>query len=142
AALARGGRGSSGGSSLAQLLLEHRGVRNRASLSNLRIDQIVVWAKAFHTRTGKWPKLKSGSIADSFGETWYSVNSALQQGLRGLPGGSSLAQLLDEHRGVQNVMAQARLTTDQVMEWVEDHHQRTGKWPTLESGVIAAAPVE
>ncbi len=32
------------------------------------------------------------------GETW----AALDQGAHGLPGGSSLARLLEEHRGVRN----------------------------------------
>ena len=32
-------------------------------------------------------------------------NAALDLGLRGLPGGSSLAQLLAEKRGVRNMMA-------------------------------------
>jgi hypothetical protein len=142
AALARGGRGLPGGSSLAQVLKEYRGVRNRAALPNLTVDQILAWVDAYHEQTGKWPKLKSGSIVDSDGETWYSINSALQQGLRGLPGASSLAQLLDEHRGVRNMKGQLRLTIDTILEWADDHFRRTGKWPTLESGPVIMASGE
>jgi hypothetical protein len=142
AALARGGRSLPGGSSLAQLLLEHRDVRNRASLPDLTIDQILAWADAHHARTGLWPKLKSGPIADSAGETWYCVNSALQQSLRGLPGGSSLARLLDKHRKVRNMKGQPRLTLDQILAWAEDHRERIGRWPTLESGLVAVAAGE
>src|SRR5207253_1820957 len=40
------------------------------------------------------PTEKSGSIVGTPGETWKAVHLALAQGLRGLPPGSSLAQLL------------------------------------------------
>jgi hypothetical protein len=142
AALTRGARGLPGGSSLAQLLHEYRAVRNRAALADLTLTRILKWADAHHERTNSWPKLKSGRIAESSGETWYSVNSALQQGLRGLPGGSSLALVLDEHRGVKNMKAQRPLTILQILAWVDDHCQSSGRFPTLETGSVAAAPGE
>jgi hypothetical protein len=141
-ALARGSRGLPGQSSLAQLLEEHRGVRNRRRLPNLTVEQILGWLDAHHDRTGKWPRLKSGPIPDSCGETWYSVNSALQQGLRGLPGGSSLARLLEHHRRVRNGKNLPSLTVQTIIAWIDDHCQRNGRLPTLESGPVAAAPGE
>src|SRR5205085_8761743 len=42
------------------------------------------------------------------GLTWRRVNNALRFGLRGLPGGSSLAQMLAEQRCVQNPRARRR----------------------------------
>jgi DNA-binding CsgD family transcriptional regulator len=34
------------------------------------------------------------------------------------------------------------LTIEQIIAWAEDHHQRTGKWPTQTSGPVLAAPGE
>jgi hypothetical protein len=45
-ALVGGGRGLPGGSSLARLPAQRRGVRNQAALPALTVDWIVAWAKA------------------------------------------------------------------------------------------------
>ena len=39
----------------------------------------------------------------AFGDTWLHVDDALRCGIRGLPGGSSLAHLLFVHRGVRSI---------------------------------------
>jgi hypothetical protein len=62
--------------------------------------KILVWARGHRERTGKWPTCGSGPVLDVPGETWNGVNQALYLGLRGLPGGSSLARLLHERRRV------------------------------------------
>jgi transcriptional regulator with XRE-family HTH domain len=62
------------------------------------IEQILAWAEAHHKRTGEWPKIHSGLIPEALGETWRRVDNALKLGLRGLPGGSSLAELLGLQR--------------------------------------------
>ena len=58
----------------------------------------------FHRRIGGWPQqnTKPRGIPGTNGETWLAVNAALLAGQRGLPGGSSLARVLKEHRGVCN----------------------------------------
>jgi hypothetical protein len=94
-ALRRGGRGLPGGSSLARLLASARGVRNRSDLPRLTEKQIHTWIREHRSRTGEWPRADSGSVAGMTGETWKGINVAMQQGLRGLPGGSSLVKLLD-----------------------------------------------
>src|SRR5262249_822458 len=109
-ALTIGSRGLPGGSSLAALLTQHRGKRNHHKLPDLTIGQILVWADAYHTRTGAWPKVKSGAVADAPGETWNGIEHALRNGNRGLPGGSTLAELLYSHRGVQNRASLPSLT--------------------------------
>jgi hypothetical protein len=86
------------GGSLAQLLAKHRGVRNRKALPRLRLKQILAWADDHHARTGQWPREKSGPIKAAPGETWAGVNAALREGLRGLPGGTTLHRLLVKHR--------------------------------------------
>jgi hypothetical protein len=97
-ALARGHRGLHGGSSLAQLLARRRGVANKAGIPPLTVDQVLAWAEAHYERTGAWPAGHSGPIAEAPRETWRKVDVALRRGLRGLPPGGSLAQLLAEHR--------------------------------------------
>jgi hypothetical protein len=42
------------------------------------------------------PSIRSGHKRP--GETWVNINGALQQGHRGLPGGDTLACLLNRHR--------------------------------------------
>ncbi|HEV3079306.1 MAG TPA: hypothetical protein VGY66_05980 [Gemmataceae bacterium] len=51
-----------------------------------------------HQRTGRWPSAKSGPILEAPAENWSKVDAALRDGLRGLPGGSTLAQLLTRER--------------------------------------------
>ena len=102
----------------------------------LYIAQILSWADAHHRRTGVWPNLNSGRIRDTLEETWRRVDDALRLGLRGLPGGSSLAQLLAEQRGVRNLSCLPRLTLAQILSWADAHHRRAGAWPTSEAGPI------
>jgi hypothetical protein len=63
------------------------------------VEQILAWADAHHARTGRWPTSASGPVADAPGERWRNIDGALRYGRRGLPGGGSLARLLDRHRG-------------------------------------------
>ncbi len=93
-ALSGGGRGLSGGRSLAKLLSLRRDYRNRSDLPKLTERQIVRWAKAHFQETGQWPEVNSGEIAGHAGERWSAVNAALRFGRRGLPGQSSLSLLL------------------------------------------------
>src|SRR5262249_19229075 len=99
----------------------------------LSVSQILDWADAYHSRTGKWPNSATGPIPEAPGETWSSVNSALARGSRGLPGGSSLAQLLTEERGKQREQMPHRLSVGQILAWADAHHERTGRWPTAAS---------
>src|SRR5215471_6525529 len=94
-ALANGNRGLKGGSSLARLLFVHRGVRSPRNVPPLTEQQILRWARSHFKRTGKWPHDRSGPVHDVHGETWTAIDLALSRGKRGLPGGSSLARLLN-----------------------------------------------
>jgi hypothetical protein len=100
-ALARGCRGLPGGSSLARLLREERGRRNRSQAPPLGAEQILHWADAHFRRTGRWPTARSGPVGGAPGESWTAIQSALWAGHRGLPGGETLERLLRRHgRGV------------------------------------------
>jgi hypothetical protein len=142
AALRDGKRGLAIGSSLARLLAEKRGVRNSKDLSPLTPEQILAWADAHFRRTGKWPTSEAGPVVEAPGETWLRVSTALQKGQRGLPGGSSLARLLEAERGVRNEKNLPPYTAEQILTWADAHHRRTGRWPTVKSGPIEEAPGE
>jgi hypothetical protein len=67
-------------------------------LGALTGGQIRGWAKRHFRRTGRWPTAASGPVADAPAENWRALNTALREGYRGLPGGSSLARLLRSGR--------------------------------------------
>ncbi|HEV3021469.1 MAG TPA: hypothetical protein VGX76_03345 [Pirellulales bacterium] len=139
AALRAGNRGLPRGSSLRRLLSVHRGVRNRAALPPYSLDGILAWADAHRLRSGAWPQSTSGPIVDAPGETWTAVDSALGGGLRGLAGGTSLARLLAQHRGVRNLGDLSPLTLAGILAWADAHFARNGGWPNRESGPIPEA---
>jgi hypothetical protein len=141
-ALFEGIRGLSGSSSLARLLAKHRGKRNHLDLSDLTEKQILAWADAHHGRTETWPTEDSGAVADAPNETWRGITKALRNGSRGLPGGSSLAQLLTDHRGKRNHLRLSHLTIDQILIWADSYHAKFGTWPKVKSGAVADAPGE
>ena len=142
ASLYVGRRGFPAGSSLAQLLADKRGLRNKKRLSPLSEEEILRWADEHHRKTGKWPYRTSGNIQEMAGETWSRINESLQAGGRGLTGGSSLARLLSEKRGVRNPKDLPDLTIEKILKWADEYHRRTGRWPTINSGDVAEATGE
>lgn len=142
-ALRNGGRELTRGSSLAKLLAEKRGVRNKKALPPLTIEQILASADAHHARTGEWPTRNSGTIPGSGGEKWSAIEGALHMRVRNLTSGpNSLAKLLAEYRGVRNEADLPDLTVEQILAWADAPHARTGAWPNRQSGPIADAPGE
>jgi hypothetical protein len=117
-------------------LSKHRGVRNRKGLPSYTVTLLLKWIDARHESKGDWPHDDDGPIPGTNGETWYAVDMALRKGLRGMPGGSSLAKFLMIKRGVRNIMALPRLRTEQIVEWIDEHKKDKGTWPTAESGEI------
>src|SRR6516165_8847781 len=91
-ALARGGRGLPGGSSLARLLGESRGRRDRAPA--LDAGQILLWADAHFRAFRRLLRANSGPVPDA---PWGGAASARSRGRRGFPGGQRLAGLLRPH---------------------------------------------
>lgn len=141
-ALKRGFRGLPGGYSLAKLLADWRGARHPRRLPRLTKKQIVLWAQAFHRRTRKWPRLESGEIPKSGGETWATVAGALMRGKRGLRGGLSLTQFLEQEVGAPNQANRPRLTNKLILAWADAHYAATGRWPNRSSGKIRKNPSE
>jgi hypothetical protein len=108
----------------------------------LTVAQVLAWADAHRSRTGRWPHAGSGPVAGAPGETWQAVSRALVRDSRGLPGGSSLASLLEEHRGKRNKARTPPLTAGQILQWAHAHRRRTGRWPRPDSGPVLDAPGE
>jgi hypothetical protein len=108
----------------------------------LSIEQVLAWADAHRDATGRWPTAASGCIAGVPDETWASINDALRRGLRGLPGGGSLPDLLAEHRGKPERQRKAPLTEEEVLAWADAHFRRIGRWPNAISGPVLDAPGE
>jgi hypothetical protein len=142
AALFAGTRGLPGRDTLPRFLARHRGVRNQKASQRLTVAKILSWADAHYRRFREWPKQLSGPVYGQRGETWAGISVALVQGTRGLPGGQALGRLLYEHRGVRNVFSVPDLSIEQILDWADEHHKRTGNWPTDRSGKIRAAPAE
>ncbi|HKI36246.1 MAG TPA: hypothetical protein VKA46_30595 [Gemmataceae bacterium] len=140
AALHQGRRTLPGKSSLARLLAEHRGVRNKQNLPHLFEEQILAWADAWYGRTGQWPNADSGPVPEAPGETWMAVDTALRAGARHLTAGGSLARLLAEKRGARNIQDPIDIPREQLLVWIDAHHERTRRWPTQYSGPVQEAP--
>lgn len=137
--LTQGTRGLPGGTTLAKLLMQYRGRQHFFLKPDFTVDQILTWADAFHATTGDWPKYQDGAIASTT-ETWSAVQTSLQRGTRGLPGGGSLAQLLDEHRGVKNHLAGAPLTAKTILRWADHHRMKRGTTPSTATGRYSRHP--
>jgi hypothetical protein len=133
-------RGLPGGSSLAQLLQQERGVQNRLDKPELAVSDILAWARAEYARTGAWPNMDSGTVAEASGETWHGINADLRDGCRGLPGGVTLAVLLASELGARNHTNIPDLTVPEILTWADAYHARTGLWPRPSSGPIPDCP--
>jgi pyrroloquinoline quinone (PQQ) biosynthesis protein C len=129
-------------SSLAQLLQDHFGVRNRKKLPDLTIEQILAWVDQHLERTGEWPNHLSGNIPDQPNETWSGINHVLLRGSRGLATSCSLADLLAQYRGVRNIKNPPKFTESQIFAWAVAYKKRTGNWPRVRSGPIFECPDE
>ena len=100
------------------------------------VDEVLAWADVYHARHGTWPTERSGTVPES-GVNWKSINNSFKHGTRGLPGGTSLAKFLKEHRGVPVGRPSPQLTEEQILAWADAHFAAQGKWPTQRSGTIA-----
>ncbi len=140
--LRQGFRGLPGGSSLAKVLHIERGVISQPFQQQLTVARILTWARAHHHRTGKRPAGNAGVIVGVPGENWQKVDSALRYGRRGLPGGSSLSNVLSASRCSSERHVAHPLTVQQVLRWADDHRRRTGRQPTSQSGTVHKAPSE
>src|SRR5204863_9467314 len=108
---------------------------------------ILALADAFHKAHGHWPYKDSGPIDGCPGETWYTIDRALERGRRGLHGGKSLSYFLNQHRGIFGVQKRRpprlredkRLDLKQIQTWGQAYFKWHGVFPNRESGRIRGA---
>lgn len=86
-----------------------------------------------HTRS-------TGAVRGQPGETWNAINACLVKGLRGLPGGMTLAGLFSAERGHRTPASLCALDEQLILKLADAHHARTGTWPTRDSGPIPELP--
>ena len=70
------------------------------------------------------------------------IDTALREGLRGLPGGSSLAKFLKRHFGIGNIQSLLQLSIEEIKNCILMYKERTGEWPNEKSGAISELPGE
>lgn len=90
-------RGLTRTTSLSRLLTEYARERYNPRLGPISIGQIVEWARRHYRSTGRWPTHRTGPVRGTPRLKWSSIDYALRLGGRGLPGGTTLARLLDTH---------------------------------------------
>jgi len=103
----------------------------------LGVAKILAWADLHHRKTGDWPEPKSGIIYGSRGEKWSAINTALKDGLRGLPPGSSLTILLASRRGIKRHYRGRQIRVSTILEWAKSHYRKTGVFPAPDPGRLA-----
>ena len=141
-ALHQGLRGLSGSTTLNRFLARHCGKRDSWNPPRLTIEQILAWADDHRQRTGQWPSSSSGPVTAAPGESWAVIARLLWRGDRGLPGKLSIHRLLVKYRGKRDPYNPPRLSAKQILKWADEHYQRTGDWPSRESGRVLTAPGE
>ena len=97
-ALRLGMRDLAGGTSLSKFLAAQREILNAERPPKLCVAQVLTWADEYFAVHGRWPDSHSGAIPGSRGERWRRVDLNLKCGSRGLPGSTSLAELLEGRR--------------------------------------------
>jgi hypothetical protein len=143
ACLGQGNRGLPGRDSLAKVLLRHRGVRRIIYVKRLTLSQVLTWADEYLAKTGRWPTLDSGPVEGVEGVTWCAIDQAFLNGGRGLgPKGTSLAKILEKHRGMRHMGHLPKVTPRQILRWADAHRRRTGKRPLSDYTEVPEAPGE
>jgi len=141
-ALRLGLRGLLPGSSLALLLQERRNAFHHLNQSRLSISLILDWADNHYERHGSYPTCEAGVIDAAPTEQWFRIDRSLRDGRRGLPRGSSLANLLQEYRGRRNHCDAPPLSEALILAWADEHYDQSGQWPTRYSGTVHSATDE
>lgn len=141
-ALYRGLRGLPKSGGLSRLLAKRRGIRFRRNAPRFTERKILAWADDHRRRTGRWPTVDAGPVAAAPGESWANINSALQAGVRGLPGGDTLPRLLARRRGARNPQNLLPYSIEEILRWADAHHRRFKRWPGQKSGPVLGHPGE
>jgi hypothetical protein len=145
-ALWKGGRGLVGGSSLANLIAEEFGIKNKMNLPPLTEKIICDWVGKFIEKNKRKPTKSDGIIEfannEYKGETWKTINFSLLRGTRGLRGGSSLAKLIQQKFGIRDYCNPPKLSLEMIREWIQKYIIKHNTKPTAKSGIVEFAEDE
>lgn len=135
--LSLGLRGLPGGSSLAKLLSSRFGVRNCKSRPRLSKSGILELASYHRSIFNAWPNIASGEVkGGGQGDTWKIYDHCLREGQRGLPGGSSLAEILSEAYGAPLKINKKQTSEAEIVCLAKNHFTSNGYWPNKQSGPV------
>jgi hypothetical protein len=133
--LLQGRRGLPGGRRLVDLVEEVRTELGQPSTRTMEDVRQLIWQHYCDRK--EWPHFKSKlPVPGGLFTSWNALNQALSVGRFGLPGGSSLAKVVEsvkEEHGLSD-----KLTLHKVRCWILAHHARAGVWPNVKSGLIGA----
>ena len=134
--LVAGGRGLPSGLSIEKVLTNELGIVGVRSGKNLTEELVIRLAKAHFELTEVYPHEKSTWILDG-SDSWAAISAALREGLRGLPGGTSLAQLLDKAGLKANSADRSYPSLMEIIKAAEEFKElNNGNLPSRESGVF------
>ena len=86
---------------------------------------------AFYRLHGRWPTSRSRKpVPGKPDESWLGYENALYWAKRGLPQRSSLTRLLHDSGRRKNPLTPLNVTEDDVWSMIQEHHNKTGKWPS------------
>ena len=125
-------------------LLEAESLEDNRFSDKITEETILEDADRFFQQHGFWPKTNSSfGVPDKSYESWTHYDIYLSRGQRGLPGGSTLAKLLQKERGVQNPKGKPRLTEDIILYDIQSFYNLHGRLPNKrETLPVPGKPLE
>lgn len=107
--------------------IESRIVSRFAKSMPLTEELILQLMQEYQEKTGIWPSYKNYDT--TVGGTWCAINSLLDRGGRGLPGGTSLAELRRKITGEQYSRKFEQLSEECIWKWMQEYKEMNGKYP-------------
>jgi len=106
-------------SSLGKIKEKYFDVKNQKNLPKLSISQIIEWTTLFIKEFQCYPTRKDKRIIPEMkNETWSIIDTALEEGLRGLPK-SSLADFLYKYFDKRNQSNLPNLNINEILNWMK-----------------------
>jgi hypothetical protein len=135
--LVHGGRGLPKGLSIEKVLFDELGVIGVRSGKQLTEQRVHSLALMHYEKIGSYPTESSDWILEGK-DSWPAISFALNYGFRGLPGGSSLAKLLQAHNLKANLGEREYPSKDEIVDVAKIYQtqDKDNKLPTRESGLF------
>ncbi len=136
AALRNGGRGLPKGSSLSQLIEKRFGLKRQEYGPRLTEESILDLIKKYIAKYDRKPNCKTGLVEGHENLTWSALNRRLEIGDKTLPGGSSLAKLIEKELGIRDSnRPPALIPLELVKDWVRQYLKKYGKRPLVSNSI-------